>query len=326
MTTAPRTVQLAGLRLGLRATTSELDEFLQWHFGRLPETSAPADLSIVAEDMALTPPPQPPTMHDGPITRWEGLGADLVLWHEQGSGAWLRDDTLLLGISAPPDRRWRVLRHLVFSALSWFFERRGVLILHAAMVARDGEAVLLVGPTGAGKSTAAVAALLDGWEMHSDDLAVVRPGPDGPLCCGIPKRPSVDPDLAPLLGIGLEPLPDDGRGRRMLPADALSVGERLLRAVVSLGHDRGEGVVEPLAPDECLAVVVPASLEATRPGVLGRHLPLLAALAARPGFRLAHAASPEVRAERAARMLQQVWDASDHGSPADGVPAHEHPQ
>lgn len=44
-------------------------------------------------------------------------------------------------------------------------------VLHAAVVGRGGQAVLLLGPPGAGKSTLAAALVLDGWSLLSDELA-----------------------------------------------------------------------------------------------------------------------------------------------------------
>ena len=83
------------------------------------------------------------------------------------------DEELLLAAGELPRSEWREVRQLLFSALSWFLERRGLTVLHAALVGRDGEALLLLGASGGGKSTAAVAGLLAGWELLSDDLVVV---------------------------------------------------------------------------------------------------------------------------------------------------------
>lgn len=49
------------------------------------------------------------------------------------------------------------------------------LILHAAVVARDRRAVLLPGPPGAGKSTLCAALVHRGWQLLSDELALVSP-------------------------------------------------------------------------------------------------------------------------------------------------------
>lgn len=47
------------------------------------------------------------------------------------------------------------------------------LILHAAVIARDGRALVLPGPPGAGKSTLCAALIHRGWRLLSDELALV---------------------------------------------------------------------------------------------------------------------------------------------------------
>lgn len=49
------------------------------------------------------------------------------------------------------------------------------LVVHAAVLERDGRAVLLPGPPGAGKSTLTAALCLRGWRLLSDELAIVSP-------------------------------------------------------------------------------------------------------------------------------------------------------
>lgn len=49
------------------------------------------------------------------------------------------------------------------------------LFLHAAVVARKEEALVLAGPSGAGKTTLALALVNRGWSLVSDDLAVLDP-------------------------------------------------------------------------------------------------------------------------------------------------------
>jgi len=295
------------------AADPELEDLLAWHFGPLPDAPGRPDLSIIVDRHLLPHPELPASVQDGPISRWEGRGSDLVLRHELGPVARMDAETVHVGLACSREHQWRVLRQLLFSAMSWFFERRGLLVLHGALVAQPAGAVLLVGPTGAGKSTAAVAALDRGWELHSDDLVVVGPGPDGPVSSGVPKRPSVDPAMARRLGRSGDVLPSDPRGRLMLGSDTLSVGDRPLVAVVGLAHDTGFGRLEFLDPDERLTALALACLEVSRNGVLGRHLALFASMAALPGHRLLHAADPGVLVERAGELLQQVWNEAGRG-------------
>jgi len=52
----------------------------------------------------------------------------------------------------------------------------GLLTCHAAAVAVDGRGVLLVGNSGSGKSTTALACLADGMDSAGDDYVLVEPG------------------------------------------------------------------------------------------------------------------------------------------------------
>jgi HprK-related kinase A len=49
------------------------------------------------------------------------------------------------------------------------------LILHAAVLERNGRALLLPAPSGSGKSTLCAALLFNGWRLLSDELALISP-------------------------------------------------------------------------------------------------------------------------------------------------------
>ncbi len=53
---------------------------------------------------------------------------------------------------------------------------RHFIQLHASGVDVDGEALLLVGPSGSGKSSLALSLLLKGWECLSDEVILITPG------------------------------------------------------------------------------------------------------------------------------------------------------
>ena len=50
----------------------------------------------------------------------------------------------------------------------------GGCIMHSACIARDGKAYMMLGHSGAGKSTFSKQALDAGWEVLSDDMNAVR--------------------------------------------------------------------------------------------------------------------------------------------------------
>ena len=100
----------------------------------------------------------------------------------------------------------------------------------------------------------------------------------------------------------------------MLPESTFALGWRWVRALVTVGHSSADGDVRALGHAEALAGLVTAFLEAERPEALRRHLHVLALLAGRPHFALAHAADPDRRAHRAAEMLDAIWSAPPGGA------------
>jgi hypothetical protein len=72
-----------------------------------------------------------------------------------------------------------------------------VVTLHGALVSRAGRGALLVGPKEAGKSTLACALLGAGWQLHSDDMALIE---EGGRARGIPRRVSLRETSRELLG------------------------------------------------------------------------------------------------------------------------------
>lgn len=73
-------------------------------------------------------------------------------------------------------RRYEVLPYLEW-AINWrvIARRTEFLQLHAAVLARDGQAVVFAGPSGSGKSTLAAGLLARGWRYLSDEFALVDP-------------------------------------------------------------------------------------------------------------------------------------------------------
>ncbi len=307
--TAMRTIELAGAAMELSASSSEGRIHLDWFFGPSPASASDPELRVAVDDaLRIGRPLGTPTMEDGPILRWDE-GDQLRLWHEAGAGAVVNDSSLTIGGGAG-GHRWRVTRQLLFSALSWWYARGGGVMLHAAMVGRHGEAVVITGFTGRGKSTLALAAYLRGWDLCADDLVVVTTEPTPPEVSGLPKRPTVSAELAGALSVPTEPIPGDDRGRLMLPPSVLTVGPHTVRAIVAVDHDDGVGTTTRLTHTDALAALVSSSIESPQPDALRRQLHSMAALAGLPAFRLAHAADLGDRLTRAADLLEEVWTRS----------------
>lgn len=72
---------------------------------------------------------------------------------------------------------------------------QNLLMLHAAVAARDGRAVVIPGPPGSGKSTLCAALVTRGWQLLSDEFTLLRPDDGMAVPCPRPislKNRSID--------------------------------------------------------------------------------------------------------------------------------------
>lgn len=74
-------------------------------------------------------------------------------------------------------------------ALGVLLHQRGHLVLHASAVAADAGVLAFAGPSAAGKSVLAAAAIKRGLRLVGDELCVVTPGPDGSAPQVLPGYP-----------------------------------------------------------------------------------------------------------------------------------------
>ncbi len=131
-------------------------------------------------------------------------------------------------------------------AIPLLLAERGQLMLHGAALDAGGRAVALVGTTGRGKSTAALAAGSLGYPLLGEDCAAVDlSGPE----------PSVWPGP---VGIRLGPEDETGPKRTLFLGDTAHGLEPVpLGAVLVLG-ERGDGLtLERIDPPAALPLVLP---------------------------------------------------------------------
>ena len=305
--------------LSLEADTDEDLATLQQFFGKLPPTDRRAHLEITIKEqpsdlVGLVPGGDAGrSMSQGPTTRWID-DLELVVHHDLGAVARVDDASLTIGCAPDLDDRSRAIRQLLFSALSWWFERQGRLLLHGAMIARGTDAALILGDTGAGKSTAAYAGLRAGWDLCSDDLVVVDASGSSLRSAGIPKALSIDSALADTsTGTAHEPLPGDDRNRVWLADEEMRTGWRQLRMILGVGHDEGAGARRAMSHEDTMDLVFGASLESERPTVVVRRLHAFATLAGLPSYGLLHSADPSIRLVRAAQLIEEAWELAVDG-------------
>jgi len=158
---------------------------------------------------------------------------------------------------------------------------RGLEPLHAAAVSAGDGAVLLLAPSGGGKSTATARLAAEGLDILSDDTVVLDGAAVHGLGSGIVlRRPAGLPAPGALPGT---------RGTRLvLPVPRC--GPRPLRAVVVLETPHPATPVpllEPLAPSRVLVALLEAAPFPHDPLTVDRTREVLRGVAATPGFRLA---------------------------------------
>ncbi len=82
--------------------------------------------------------------------------------------------------------------------------QRGILVLHANALEKDGKGIICLGNSGVGKSTIAYLLMQKGWKLISDDLVAVTP--KGMILPGIP-RIKLWQDVVELLDLDKNSLP-----------------------------------------------------------------------------------------------------------------------
>lgn len=289
-------------------TDRERDWLASFFGGNRVEPGTNADLTVAIRATGeLAPIPGAPSTRQGP-TRRSPATDSIIISHDLGAVATVTGRRLDLAVSATSPDPARAVRHLLFSGLSWWLQQRGQTLLHAAMIARNAEAAVILGDSGRGKSTAALAAMLDGWDVCADDLVIVDTIGGVARAWGIPKQPTIENSIARRIGLSSHPLIGDERGRVALSARGLSSGWRTVRLVVVVGHHEAEGALRPLDHAAALGAIGSASLESGSVDALRRQWRTLAALAGVGAVMVLHAADSDVRLERAAELLAEAWN------------------
>ena len=200
----------------------------------------------------------------------------------------LRNGLALAYLPQPEAYRPWVITHLFLITLTMELLRgRGLYWLHAAAAADRGRAALIIGQTGAGKTTTCLALVAGGFKFLSEDRTFVRVNGDAVELLAFPKEVAVTGRTLELLPWLKARLAEPGGSRRKQEIDPAALFPEALVSeakpgVILFPRQRPEAPSEarPLAGAAALQRILPNSLLASQPQVSAQHFDALARLVA----------------------------------------------
>ena len=244
---------------------------------------------------------------DGDIrARW--FDDDVVRFQHGSVSA--RVDDQSAHVNGDDDLR-RACRQLLPYVLTHLLATRQRFVLHGGAIARDDHSVLVLGPTGSGKSTLTVSATQAGWAVVSDDLVAVRLAGDRVEVRGIAKPLLVPGPLAQRLGLEAHPAARDPRDRWVVTGvEAEDRWYPLAASIVSERSDGGEAARRVLSSQELFERLLFSFLAARDEKRLRLYLPVAAAITRLGGALLRHGPHLTSQGEVIEAVLRDLEDRS----------------
>jgi hypothetical protein len=197
----------------------------------------------------------------------------------------------------------RIFATAIAHLLAWHDRQ----VLHAGALAADEGCLLVLGGTGMGKSTVALAALRSGWRVLGDDLVALRRS-DGPVLAITMGRPLIvsaecSSDVEGLDGVPL----GDVRGRLELPAATVTSATEPVIGVVASVHGRARhGALRELPAAQVVRLALESFPAAFDHDTLLSVFPLAVELARLPALVIAHGTRASTRVAEGARLLDEA--------------------
>lgn len=271
---ATRRVAIADVPVDLVIAGGRLQETLLPAFECHAATSAPPDATVGAWDAEETDVPLPARLHaDDPLVRQWMVRRD---GRPMAEIEWPSDEMVRIGNRYVGRHLLGVARTSVLSPWEagaplrrqlWWALGSDVLFAHAGAVGDTDGVALIMGASGAGKSTTALSCALSGMGLLADDYCLVKDDP--PVAHVLHATARVHPrELPNLDGIGdamvsLGPPSDDPDMKVLLFPYRAMPGAFLPRAPVRVAlilHRGPEPGLEPMRAADALRAVAPSAM------------------------------------------------------------------
>jgi hypothetical protein len=297
-------LDIGGVPLLLRGTTADGAAALEQLFGGLPATPEAPRGQVVYGRRRVAVPRRPPDESYADLDVWhEGRELYLASEHHRLAARADATDAVIAGAGGSVLGLRRMLQPVFTHLLAW----QGHYVLHAAAVRREGAGYLVLGESGQGKSTLALAALEHGWDVLADDLVSVSETGGEVVLRGVPKPLALPGDLEARALSGATGIDGDWRNRRHLAADRLDRRAVPLAAVVVVAHGQTPAsAVRTLDASDVTRLVFSAFMSTPDALLLRRYFGVGAAVARAPVREVRHGSDPTTRLVEAARALEIV--------------------
>lgn len=306
-----RVISLADVPTQLFARSDAHAKALDLMFAAMPVAGAAPRARIDFCSGRLELPTRPADELLGDIQCWHEPDG-VTVEHETGMTARVSGGTATIRGDGP--HLALVLRWICQPVLAYLLTPFDRFLLHAGAVSRGDTALLLLGESGSGKSTATYAALRAGWDVLGDDHVVTRRTGDAIEVFGIPKPLAVPADVASALSAGARRMHDE-RDRWEIPSDVIAGGWRRVASAVAVRHaESSRGEIEATDRLRLLRELIAAFPASGSREPLARFMPLAGAVSRASHSDLRLGRDPAHRVEDTGELLERILARSALGA------------